>query len=346
MLLRVCLGIAAVLMATLALAAAVTTAESPPGPRLAVIATSPHFDIGTELRTIGPAGEGSRKLAGDSPDYRTGVGASRPSWSSDGHLVAFSGFVGEYSPVLWVVGCDGGRKRLLPNTGTISDPVFMPNGEEIAFTKLVVVSGQFERPASEEPLRVKVAVWAIDVDSGSQRRLTTWSRFPKFEPTSFSPDGRLLAGTEATLDGKIRAVAIDLRGGGRTVLAPDAEEPVYSADGTRVAFVREKTVAPRRSVGLPTTISGDLYVATADGAVPVRIAHHRGRIDSPSWDPSGERLAFVRSGPRTPFGESALVELNADGSCPTTVLSSPERGGIHGVAWQPGPGREAGPIAC
>jgi len=44
------------------------------------------------------------------------------------------------------------------------------------------------------------------------------------------------------------------------------------------------------------------------------------------------------------FGD-AVIEMNADGSCPTTILRD-RNVAFYGATWQPGPGREAGPIAC
>jgi hypothetical protein len=41
----------------------------------------------------------------------------------------------------------------------------------------------------------------------------------------------------------------------------------------------------------------------------------------------------------------AVMEINADGSCATKVLFAPKNAFLSPV-WQPGPGREAGPIAC
>jgi hypothetical protein len=39
------------------------------------------------------------------------------------------------------------------------------------------------------------------------------------------------------------------------------------------------------------------------------------------------------------------MEVNADGTCLTRLLSI-EVGNFYGSAWQPGPGRQAGPIAA
>ena len=45
------------------------------------------------------------------------------------------------------------------------------------------------------------------------------------------------------------AVAIELKGGRTQVLAPEAEEPVYSPDGSRVAFVRTTRRPPSEPGG-------------------------------------------------------------------------------------------------
>jgi len=39
------------------------------------------------------------------------------------------------------------------------------------------------------------------------------------------------------------------------------------------------------------------------------------------------------------------MEINANGTCRTRILSHPKVA-FFGATWQPGPGREAGPIVC
>ena len=74
------------------------------------------------------------------------------------------------------------------------------------------------------------------------------------------------------------------------------------------------------------------------------------RVRRPTWDPSSRRLAFVRYDgkvyPQSLFGVGdTLVEINADGSCETKIGSA-ESVAVIAPAWQPGPGRGAGPILC
>jgi hypothetical protein len=70
----------------------------------------------------------------------------------------------------------------------------------------------------------------------------------------------------------------------------------------------------------------------------------------PSWDPSGLRLAYLEVAGSVgegnfPYPDGSLGEINADGTCRTAVPTTPDPR-IVGALWQPGPGREAGPISC
>jgi Tol biopolymer transport system component len=89
----------------------------------------------------------------------------------------------------------------------------------------------------------------------------------------------------------------------------------------------------------------------AAGGKPIKLASVKGGLAWPSWDPSGQRIAFTRLGGGSigglsyPHEGNAVMEINADGTCLTRLLSS-GRGYSSGSSWQPGPGREAGAIAC
>jgi hypothetical protein len=43
---------------------------------------------------------------------------------------------------------------------------------------------------------------------------------------------------------------------------------------------------------------------------------------------------------------SSLMEVDPDGTCLTKVFSLGKKGAVEGAAWQPGPGRGAGPLSC
>lgn len=333
----------------------VAQAEIPAGPRLTFMESA---DSGFKLISADPSGGDQKVIVG-------GRGRGQllpfpfnpPTWSGDGARVAFTGITYSEKNVLldiYEAAADGTEMIKLPGTAHGLDPVLSPDGRFLAFVR------QQEREA-RRPHRGKVtvfrsaAIWLLDVESGSRRQLTPWRNGVSAFPSSFSPDGSTLAITrDQRMKGgatHVSAVALRLDGSGSTVLAENAGEPVYSPDGTRLAMI---TVGKPRTVGSKgesTTFSPtELAVAAADGSGLTKLTHTRNLELSPSWDPSGERLAYtlVRvSGSEADvlgIGDS-IMEINGDGTCITKVLSVP-KASLYGAAWQPGPGREAGPISC
>jgi TolB protein len=76
-------------------------------------------------------------------------------------------------------------------------------------------------------------------------------------------------------------------------------EPAWSADGSRIAFVSGRSG------------SADIFVMNADGSGTRRLTATEQNDSHPTWEPSGERLAFARD------GEIYLVA--ADGGNPERI---------------------------
>lgn len=97
-------------------------------------------------------------------------------------------------------------------------------------------------------------------------------------------------------------------------------------------------------------VESDLFVMNVDGSGELQLTETPGWEMSPSWDPSGQRIVFQRrlnvesELAEMDFGNS-ILQVNADGTCLTKILSSPGAAYVH-PAWRPGPGRGAGLIAC
>lgn len=171
-------------------------------------------------------------------------------------------------------------------------------------------------------------------------------------PASVSPDGETLLATRLVGRRPGEAVSIRLSTGKTDLLLRHAVEPMFSPDGATIAMVRWRPLRLRDGT---TTETSDLFTIDADGGGLRRLTRTRRRDEVyPSWDPSGERLAFVRHPPAidklTDFEElgvgSKIVQMNADGSCPRTVLGRRPSTVLYGAAWQPGPEREGDRIAC
>jgi len=157
--------------------------------------------------------------------------------------------------------------------------------------------------------------------------------------------------SRADADGE-DAVALNLIDGSTKVLARSAEQPVYSPDGSRVAFISYRDRNQIEGFDRPVLV-GELYVSNVDGSGPRRLTHTIDKQESaPSWDPSGQRLAYTQSSDPEALGlDNVIMEINADGSCRKDLFDGLRKPktlgpGLYGPVWQPGLGREAGRIDC
>jgi Tol biopolymer transport system component len=293
-------------------------AAAPGGPQITVLVDGFDAEGGRDIIAIGPRGESPQGMIKE-------AGWSGPSWSADGSLLAFGSYGEWKGEVAAVAEADGPLIRFFRRALLVGDhPVMAPDGRTVAYW-------------------YKNSVWLLNVISGSARRLQT-----EFEPSSFSPDGTKLAGTVGY--GPAEAVAVDLRTGRVSLLAREASEPVYSPDGSEVAFIRWKNwkVSGVDDGSPPINELRVTRVGTFPRSRLLRRSHKL--LAWPSWDPSGQRIAFIRTrvfenGYDDPMKGDALMAINADGTCLKKVYSDPETT-LYAAAWRPGPGREAGPISC
>lgn len=107
----------------------------------------------------------------------------------------------------------------------------------------------------------------------------------------------------------------------------EAKDPVWSPDGTQVAYEKE----------------GRLYIMNADGGDSKEIAHQRGYDEmSPVWSNDGSKLAFVREksnrhGDRKNCRDefSAIFSVRADGQNVTNVSGWSKERAYTSPSWSP-----------
>jgi len=359
---RRALGLGAIAVLLLGLVVGGAFAAAPEGPRLAFTRWgSKPFKL--ELLSVGPSSSGLQRIAGGAKPALTHgpVPFQGPTWSPDGSLIAFSGYFRPDKWEIFVAAPDGSELRAIPGTTKGLNPVFAPDGRTIAFARSRIHTPRIDIHHPLQSLHggyASTTTWTVGVDGGGLRRLTRWRNGLHNQPSSFSPDGSTLALSRNGPRGH-EAVALHLDNGRVAVLARNAEEPAYSPDGTRIAFVsyRDRNVDPKGGFDGPASAS-ELYVRNLDGTGLTQITRtHNRQEQSPSWDPSGQRIAYTQTTAPELFAlgfTSVVMEVNADGTCLTRVFGKPtKRGadlsvgvGLYGPAWQPGPGREAGRIAC
>jgi Tol biopolymer transport system component len=127
------------------------------------------------------------------------------------------------------------------------------------------------------------------------------------------------------------------------------EEPAWSPNGKRIAFVRTLGPSPA-NVRPPATVG--IFLMNVDGTHVQQVTQRRpssGTEDhAPSWSPDGKRIAFMRANNTVkPPGASVIYVMNADGTHAGVIRTISHRWpGAGAPAWSPDGTRILYSTAC
>jgi TolB protein len=230
------------------------------GSRIALVRTIPGSP-GWGIYTMGADGSGVVRVTAPNT---AGYGYSSLSWSPDGTRIAFDRIV-ENVDDIYVMSADGtGLQRVTDSTALRDEPTWSPDGLSVAFR--VFGPGCW-------------AIDAINLDGTGLKALTNCvpqSHQDFFDP-AWSPDGKTiaLAGPQSATDSDSTSIYLmNKDGSGLTRLtnAPGVIDrgPVWSPDGSKIAFVR----TPWNNVAASL-----IYTMNADGTGVVLLRAG----GSPTW---------------------------------------------------------------
>ncbi|MDQ3069750.1 MAG: hypothetical protein M3R55_08490 [Acidobacteriota bacterium] len=184
---------------------------------------------------------------------------------------------------------------------TVADDVHLSQGlQGVARTKLTFSSNRDgERTATTFAQRNTQEIYISDYDGAGQRRVTT-SRNLNITP-SWSPDGQAIAYTSYVSGYPDIAISWIYKGllqkPARGSHSQQNFQPVFSPDGTRIAFMSSRDN------------NNEIYVMNVDGSGVRRVTNHAKIDTTPTWSPSGTHIAFVSERD----GTQNIWRVDADG---------------------------------
>ena len=212
------------------------------------------------LHTVRPDGTARQRISPASRAARTSM-EIHPTWSPDGHRLAFA----DFDRNIWIADADGSNARIV---GTGEMPAWAPDGYTLAYTTpgselwtMDIDTGATERVgpyrgASWSPDGTQILTTAQDADFNGIPRIVDrkGNTVRELDHSSagwradWSPDGRSLVyacqryNPDLPTTNHYAVCSADIATGEETFLTdglPWDSAPVWSPDGTAIAFVRD-----------------------------------------------------------------------------------------------------------
>lgn len=261
-------------------------------------------------------------ISGPPQDVSAGGGtAHSPAWSPDGRRLAYAAAYGGAWQIYVRDVTSRRTRRITSGAGDHIFPAWSPDGARIAYVlrrdgdeqiHLIAADGSGARRLTGPPGRSTVPVWSPD-----GRRIAFVSTRDRGTPQLFvmRPDGggmRQLSRAEADIGraGGRGGVTVEPSG---VLLRPGMLHPVWSPDGSRIAYVTRVGRAEQQ-----------IMIVSPEGRDPRRLSTGY----APAWSPDGTRIAFVVAR----VGDSQLYVMRTDGTGLRRLTSS---GANMLPAWSP-----------
>jgi TolB protein len=260
-----------------------------------------------EIHAMNADGTGDRRLV------EASIGLNHHDWSPDALRITTGGYYSEGTSVL-TFGADGQNLTRLTDTPGVVDnePTWSPDGSRIAFSRVFPDEGY------------RSEIWLMNADGSDQHAIGVDGFTVRW-----SPDGTrfIYQSTHSQWTGGQSDIMTCNTDGSdiRNVTSTTGNEltPVWSPDGTRIAFIADYDG------------DYDLYVMDADGTGVRRLTETTVNDFAPRWSPDGTMIAFGSDA--TGAEQWEVYVIGSDGSSLRRVTHTPAPRTSINPVWRPGP---------
>ncbi|HWM24962.1 MAG TPA: hypothetical protein VNP98_09055 [Chthoniobacterales bacterium] len=220
---------------------------------------------------------------------------SNAAWSPDGTKIAFESRR-DGNAEIYVMDANGSNPIRLTNNPTGDFfPAWSPDGTKITFTSFR--EGTFQ-------------VWVMNANGSNPTPLTGSFKTNDFAP-DWSPDGKtILYESQNVKSGNHDVWLMSADGFVRVNLTNNPagdHEPVWSPDGTKIAFASGRAG------------NDEVYVMNSNGSNPTNLTQSPLEDFFPAWSPDGAKIAFTS----LRDGNVEIYVMDADGSNQTRLTNNP-----------------------
>ena len=284
------IGVAVVALAATAISGTPASAGAYPGDNGRITYTESVPGTKDQIWSMLPNNPASKiqMTSNNSDNYQS-------SWSPDGSQVVY--MRGTPDPTrsdIYIANADGSNAQPLVQAIKLgSSPTWSPNGKKIAYTENLGT------------------IHVIDTNGNNKRTLVgadpngnDFGATPQWSPAGNKIVYSKIVGADpnCVVGSLVAHIAVmNTDGSGQQQLTNDrcgSYEPVWSPDGSRIAFTSDRTN------------NEEIWTMAADGSNQTRLTNDLEMDSSPSWSPDGSRIAFDSS--RT--GAFQIWTMNANGT--------------------------------